>query len=127
MPQKKESRNMAPVCRPPSVRDSVERSQRKVENAASEEAEKCQRRFSAGRVSMFAVGGNVLALKRHRVAAEWKKPNEFVFCKKDGFPFDPNVLRKDVLYPILDRLGIPRPSSAATLISIGSLRNCFGA
>jgi integrase len=55
----------------------------------------------------------VSALKRHRGAAGWKKPNGFAFCKKDGFPFDPDVLRKDVLYPILDRLGIPRPSGAS--------------
>jgi integrase len=27
------------------------------------------------------------ALKRHRESAERKKPNDFVFCKKDGFPF----------------------------------------
>jgi integrase len=55
----------------------------------------------------------VSALKRHREAAERKKPNDFVFCKKDGFPFDPDVLRKDVLYPVLDRLGIPRPAGAS--------------
>src|SRR5207245_7248810 len=51
----------------------------------------------------------VSALKRHREAAERKKPNDFVFCKKDGFPFDQDVLRKDVLYPVLDRLGIHVP------------------
>jgi integrase len=36
-----------------------------------------------------------------------------VFCKRDGSPFDPDVLRKDVLYPILDRLGIPRKKGAS--------------
>ncbi len=69
----------------------------------------------------------VSALKRHREAAECKKPNDFVFCKKDGFPFDPDVLRKDVLYPTLDRLGISRPSGAsgfhAFRHSVGSLIN----
>jgi len=69
----------------------------------------------------------VAALKRHREVAEWKKPNDFVFCKKDGSPFDPDVLRKDVLYPILDRLGIPRPSGAsgfhAFRHSVGSFIN----
>jgi integrase len=32
----------------------------------------------------------------------------FVFCKADGTPHHPDVLRKDVLYPALDRLGIAR-------------------
>jgi integrase len=36
-----------------------------------------------------------------------------VFCKEDGTPLHPDVLRKDVLYPILDRLGIPRISGAS--------------
>ena len=35
-------------------------------------------------------------------------PNDYVFCKQDGAPLHPDVLRKDVLYPILDRLGISR-------------------
>jgi integrase len=69
----------------------------------------------------------VASLKRHREVAEWKKPNDFVFCKKNGSPFDPDVLRKDVLYPILDRLGIPRPSGAsgfhAFRHSVGSFIN----
>ena len=33
---------------------------------------------------------------------------DFVFCGVDGGPLNPDVLRKDVLYPILDRLQIPR-------------------
>jgi integrase len=69
----------------------------------------------------------VSALKRHREAAERKKSNDFVFCKKHGFPFDPDVLRKAVLYPILDRLGIPRPAGAsgfhAFRHSVGSFIN----
>jgi integrase len=36
-----------------------------------------------------------------------------VFCKKDGSSLDPDVLRKDALYPILDRLGIPRKKGAS--------------
>ena len=31
----------------------------------------------------------------------------------DGSPLDPDVLRKDVLYPILDRLGVPREKGAS--------------
>ena len=40
-------------------------------------------------------------------------PDDFVFCKEDGSFLNPDVLRRDVLYPILDRLGIPRSSRAA--------------
>ena len=40
-------------------------------------------------------------------------PESFVFCKADGSPFSPDVLRRDVLYPALDRLGIPRSSRSA--------------
>jgi integrase len=35
-------------------------------------------------------------------------PEDYVFCKDDGSPLHPDVLRKDVLYPILDKLGIVR-------------------
>jgi len=40
-------------------------------------------------------------------------PEGFVFCKEDGSPLNPDVLRRDVLYPTLDRLGITRNRSAA--------------
>jgi len=40
-------------------------------------------------------------------------PDDFVFCKKDGSTLDPDVLRKDAVYPILDRLGIPRKKGAS--------------
>jgi integrase len=40
-------------------------------------------------------------------------PEDFVFCKQDGTPLNPDVLRKDVLYSTLDRLNIPRPKGAA--------------
>ena len=42
-----------------------------------------------------------------------KQPEDFVFCKRDGTPLNPDVLRKDVLYPVLDRLGIPRASGVS--------------
>ena len=38
---------------------------------------------------------------------------DFVFCKQDGTPLHPDVLRKDVLYPALDRLSISRSSGAS--------------
>jgi integrase len=47
-------------------------------------------------------------LSEHSQSTPFKGPNDFVFSKKDGTPLNPDVLRKDVLYPALDRLGIPR-------------------
>ena len=41
------------------------------------------------------------------------QPESFVFCKQDGTPLNPDVIRKDILYPTLDRLSIPRPKGAA--------------
>ena len=59
--------------------------------------------------------GEVLAktLTEHVQNTSHRKPEDFVFCKKDGSPLHPDVLRKDVLYPILDKLGIPRSSGAS--------------
>jgi integrase len=50
------------------------------------------------------------ALADHFERSTHKEPENFVFCSKDGSPLNPDVLRKDVLYPILDRLQIPRSS-----------------
>ena len=52
-------------------------------------------------------------LRNHREKSSHQGPDDFVFCKRDGAPLDPDVLRKDVLYPILDRLGIPRKKGAS--------------
>ena len=70
------------------------------------------------------------ALDSHRKNSVFAGPDDFVFCKEDGSPLNPDVLRKDVLYPILDRLNIPRPKvaagfhafrhSAASLINAGT-------
>ncbi len=38
---------------------------------------------------------------------------DFVFTNTNGTPLHPDVLRKDVLYPTLDRLGIPRASGSS--------------
>jgi integrase len=40
-------------------------------------------------------------------------PDDFVFCKPDRSPLNPDVLRRDVLYPALDRLRIPRTKGAS--------------
>lgn len=54
--------------------------------------------------------GEALAagLRDHWRDSTHHRPDDFVFCKPDGSPLHPDVLRKDILYPILDRLGIPR-------------------
>ena len=59
--------------------------------------------------------GDVLAsaLTDHYERTGHRGPEGFVFCRKDGSPLNPDVLRKDVLYPILDRLGISRRSGAS--------------
>jgi integrase len=57
--------------------------------------------------------GLAQALAEHRQKATHKRPEDFVFCKSDGAPLHPDVLRKDVLYPTLDRLGISRSKGAS--------------
>lgn len=56
--------------------------------------------------------GKVLCeiLKNHCQSSQHCRPDDFVFCKSDGSPLHPDVIRKDVLYPVLDRLGIERHS-----------------
>ena len=41
-------------------------------------------------------------------------PNDFVFCRsaEDSRPHDPDDLRREVLYPVLDRCGIKRTPRA---------------
>jgi len=59
--------------------------------------------------------GDFLAavLDSHRNGSVFCNPEDFVFCKQDGRSLNPDVLRKDVQYPTLDRLNIPRPKGAA--------------
>jgi integrase len=49
-------------------------------------------------------------LKKHWAQAMHREGDDLVFCKADGTPWNPDVLRKDVLYPVLDRLRLPRPA-----------------
>ena len=53
------------------------------------------------------------ALTNHLQNSQHIGPGDFVFSKPDGSTPDPDVLRRDVLYPALDRLGIPRNSRSA--------------
>jgi integrase len=54
-------------------------------------------------------------LKEHRMASRHTDPDDLVFCKLDGTPLSPDVLRRDVLYPALERLRIPRIKGASGL------------
>ena len=53
------------------------------------------------------------AFTTQRLNSNHTQPGSFVFCKTDGTPHNGDVLRRDVLYPALDRLGIPRVSREA--------------
>lgn len=41
---------------------------------------------------------------------------DFVFCKRDATPLNPDILRKNVHYPGLDRLDIARSASGSGAI-----------
>ncbi len=66
---------------------------------------------SATTVPMRAVLKSALTELRQR--SQFKQPESFVFCNDEGQPLNPDVLRKDVLYRILDKLGIERTSRAS--------------
>ena len=40
--------------------------------------------------------------------SRYSKPEDFVFCRMDGRPYDPDMIRESVLYPAMDRAGIKR-------------------
>jgi integrase len=52
-------------------------------------------------------------LRQHWAQAVHRAAGDLVFCKPDGLRLHPDVLRKDVLYPILDRLRLPRPARSS--------------
>jgi integrase len=67
-----------------------------------------------GSVRIIYFGPSLLnALTSQRQNSNHNEPNDFVFCKEDASTLNPDVLRRDVLYPTLDRLGIARKSRAA--------------
>ncbi len=59
--------------------------------------------------------GDALAanLNGHLKNSAFIGQQDFVLCKADGSTLNPDVLRKNVLYPTLDRAGIPRSSRAS--------------
>jgi len=69
---------------------------------------------TVGSVRMIYFGPSLLAaLTVQKQNSKHNGPDDFVFCKEDGAPLNPDVLRRDVLYPTLDRLGIARSARAA--------------
>jgi site-specific recombinase XerC len=50
------------------------------------------------------------AFEAQQLSSSHTSPDSFVFCKPDGSPLNPDVVRRDMLYPALDGLGIPRSS-----------------
>jgi integrase len=69
---------------------------------------------SASSVRTIALGEALTsALIAHRMSSIFTGSEDFVFCKQDGTSLNPDVLRKDILYPVLDRLNIPRPKGAS--------------
>jgi integrase len=59
--------------------------------------------------------GEALArvLENHLRVSRHIGPTDLIFCKADGLPLHPDVMRKVVLYSILDRSGIPRQARTA--------------
>ncbi|HKQ08569.1 MAG TPA: site-specific integrase [Blastocatellia bacterium] len=47
-------------------------------------------------------------LRQERMKSAFTRPHDFIFCRADGSPFDPDHLRNVVLYPAMDALGIER-------------------
>ncbi len=47
-------------------------------------------------------------LQWHRQISRHTTDSDFVFCKLDGSPCDPNFVRNSVLYPAMDRADIER-------------------
>jgi integrase len=50
----------------------------------------------------------VQAIEEHRQRSFHTEPDDFVFCDAAGRPLDSAVIRTQVIYPALDRAGIPR-------------------
>jgi integrase len=48
------------------------------------------------------------ALKTHRQSSAFATPTDFIFCRSDGEPFDPDWFRRKVLYRAMDSAGIKR-------------------
>lgn len=52
----------------------------------------------------------VEAFRIHRMVSEFTAQKDYIFCREDGRPGDPDHLRRLVLYPAQERAGIELPS-----------------
>ncbi|HET7208979.1 MAG TPA: tyrosine-type recombinase/integrase [Terriglobales bacterium] len=80
---------------------------------------------SAATLPMKAVLKATLMELRQR--SHFTQPESFVFCNGDGQPLNPDVLRKDVLYRLLDKSGIERTSRASGFHAFRHCRSHCGA
>ena len=51
-------------------------------------------------------GELLLMLREYHELAEFKEPDDFVFCRSDARPYDPQWLLENVWYPALKKIGI---------------------
>ena len=56
------------------------------------------------------------------MTSEFRGPDDFLFHRPDGRPVEPKVFREDILYPAMDRAGIPLESRATGPTSVSSHR-----
>jgi integrase len=54
----------------------------------------------------------VRLFEEHFAQSRWTAPGDFVFCREDGAPLNPDTLRKDVLYTAIAAAGIEREKGA---------------
>ena len=47
-------------------------------------------------------------LREHKARSSFSAPDDFLFCKSDGRPYEPDHLRECVLYPAMNAAGIVR-------------------
>ena len=67
-----------------------------------------------GSIRLIYFGPSLLsALVAQKQNSNHNGPDDFVFGKENGSALNPDALRRDVLYPTLDRLGITRSRRAA--------------
>jgi integrase len=52
----------------------------------------------------------VTAFRIQRLKSRFTQPDDFVFARRDGSPYDRDWLRESVLYPALDAVGVERKS-----------------
>jgi integrase len=65
-------------------------------------------RASEARLALPSVLADLLA--KQRDGSGWDADEHFIFCRSDGRPLDPDHLRREVLYPALEKAAIPRRS-----------------